>query len=332
MLNHPSPDRLEAGLHRALGEQILAALRDPDTVELYRNPDCSVWHERHGVGRQRLCQLEDAAADQVVRLAASTMDDAVHRERPCVSATLFDGRVRFQGSLPPVVPSPTFVMRVAAAAVFPLHQYVERGVLPAAWADTLASAVAEKQNILVAGGTGSGKTTLLNALAALVKDDRVISIEDTRELRVTAADHVGLLTKPTEPRVSMADLVRLTLRMRPDRILVGEVRGGEALDLVKAWNTGHPGGLGTIHANSAVDALQRLEDLIGEVAQNVPRRAIASAVDLIAFIRRDAASPAGRRVTELVRVAGLRPDGAYDVRPVETPDDATAPPDLAAAA
>ena len=317
-------DRLSAGLHRALGETILAALRDPATVELYRNPDGNVWHERHGSARSILCNLSAAHADQVVRLAASTMDDAVHRDRPCVSATLFDGRVRFQGSLPPVVPSPTFVMRVAAAAVFPLHQYVEQGVMPEAWAGVLSDAVATKQNILVAGGTGSGKTTLLNALVALVKDDRVISIEDTRELRVTAADHVGLLTKPTEPRVSMSELVRLTLRMRPDRILVGEVRGGEALDLVKAWNTGHPGGLGTIHANSAIDALQRLEDLIGEVAQNVPRRAIASAIDLIAFIRRDATSPAGRRVTELVRVSGLRPDGGYDVRP--------AMPDLALAA
>ena len=322
-------DRLHAGLRRALGDDLLAALSDPATVELYRNPDGVVWHERHGLGRRRLCHLGDAAADQVVRLAASAMDDAVHRDRPCVSATLFDGRVRFQGSLPPVVPSPTFVMRVAAAAVFPLACYVERGAMPQAWADALAAAVAERQNILVAGGTGSGKTTLLNALVSLVADDRVVTIEDTRELRVTAADHVGLLTKPTEPTVTMGDLVRLTLRMRPDRILVGEVRGGEALDLVKAWNTGHPGGLGTIHANSAADALQRLEDLIGEVAQNVPRRAIAAAVDLIAFVRRDADAPAGRRVAELVRVAGLRPDGSYDVRPVPGPGDA---PDLAAAA
>ena len=316
-----SSDRLTAALRRALGEDLLGALNAPGTVELYRNPDGRVWHESHGAGRRVLCELSDARAEQVVRLAASTMDDAVHRERPCVSATLFDGRVRFQGGLPPVAASPTFVMRVAAAAVIPLARYVEQGVLRPAWADALAAAVADKQNVLVAGGTGSGKTTLLNALVALVGDDRVISIEDTRELRVTAADHVGLLTKPTEPVVTMGELVRLTLRMRPDRILVGEVRGGEALDLVKAWNTGHPGGLGTVHANSAADALQRLEDLIGEVAQNVPRRAIASAVDLVAFVRRDAASPAGRRVTELVRVCGLRPDGGYDVRSV----DATSP-------
>ena len=117
----------------------------------------------------------------------------------------------------------------------------------------------------------------------------------------------------------MSELVRMTLRMRPDRILVGEVRGGEALDLIKAWNTGHPGGLATVHANSASDALQRLEDLIGEVVTNVPRRAIAAAVDLIAFVRRDADAPAGRRVTELVRVGGLRGDGSYDVRPVLDP-------------
>ena len=312
-------DRLSAALHRALGEPILAALNDPATVELYRNPDGGVWREAHGSGRVRLCELPDARADQVVRLAASSMDDAVHRDRPTVSATLFDGRVRFQGSLPPVSISPTFVMRVAAAAVIPLHQYVGRGVMPQEWADELARAVAGRQNILVAGGTGSGKTTLLNALVGLVRGDRVITIEDTRELRVEAADHAALLTKPTEPRVTMSELVRMTLRMRPDRILVGEVRGGEALDLIKAWNTGHPGGLATVHANSASDALQRLEDLIGEVVTNVPRRAIAAAVDLIAFVRRDADASAGRRVTELVRVGGLQGDGSYDVRPVLDP-------------
>jgi type IV secretion system protein VirB11 len=316
MTTQPLPTRLDTSLRRALGAAVVSALEDPATVELYRNPDGRVWRESHGAGRVELCRMDDAAAEQVLRYAASTMSDAVNRQRPNVSATLFGGRVRFQGSLPPVVASPMFVMRVASASVIPIETYVERGVMPAAWAGALRSAVAEKQNVLVAGGTGSGKTTLLNALIGEVSDDRVVTIEDTRELHVTAADHVALVTKPTEPRVSMGELVRLTLRMRPDRILVGEVRGGEALDLVKAWNTGHPGGLGTIHANSAADALQRLEDLIGEVVANVPRRAIAAAVDLIAFIRREPSAAAGRRVTELVRVVGLRPDGEYDVRPM----------------
>jgi type IV secretion system protein VirB11 len=317
MIDQPLPTRLDTSLRRALGGAVVSALEDPATVELYRNPDGRVWRESHGAGRVELCEMADAAAEQVLRYAASTMSDAINRQRPNVAATLFGGRVRFQGALPPVVTSPTFVMRVAGASVIPIQTYVERGVMPAGWAQTLRSAVTEKQNVLVAGGTGSGKTTLLNALVSEVTDDRVVTIEDTRELRVTAADHVALVTKPTEPRVSMGELVRLTLRMRPDRILVGEVRGGEALDLVKAWNTGHPGGLGTIHANSAADALQRLEDLIGEVVANVPRRAIAAAVDLVAFIRREPSAPAGRRVTELVRVIGLRSDGEYDVRPLE---------------
>lgn len=316
MTDQPLPTRLDTSLRRALGGAVVSALEDPKTVELYRNPDGRVWRESHGAGRVELCEMADAAAEQVVRYAASTMSDAVNRQRPNVAATLFGGRVRFQGALPPVVTSPTFVMRVAGASVIPIQTYVERGVMPAGWAQALRSAVAEKQNVLVAGGTGSGKTTLLNALVGEVTDDRVVTIEDTRELRVTAVDHVALVTKPTEPRVSMGELVRLTLRMRPDRILVGEVRGGEALDLVKAWNTGHPGGLGTIHANSATDALQRLEDLIGEVVANVPRRAIAAAVDLVAFIRREPSAAAGRRVTELVHVVGLRPDGEYDVRPM----------------
>ena len=248
-------DRLAASLRRALGDDLLALLGDPATVELYRNPDGSVWRESHGAGRRRVGSMDDARADQVVRLAAAHADDAVHRDRPAVAATLLDGRVRFQGCLPPVAPSPTFVMRVAAAAAIPLDDYVRQGVMPAAWADALAAAVAARENVLVAGGTGSGKTTLLNALVALVSEERTVSIEDARELRVSAADHVSLLTRSAEPRVTMGELVRMTLRMRPDRILVGEVRGGEALDLVKAWNTGHPGGLATVHANGAADAL-----------------------------------------------------------------------------
>ena len=309
-MRYPAHDRLEVSLRRALGPDVAAALADPATVEVYRNGDGRVWAECHNFGRRCVGALNDADAEQAVRLVASFVGNEAHGERPVLSGTLPGGE-RFQGLLPPVVASPTFVIRRPAPTVYPLSRYVETGVLPAAWAGILRDAVAGRANVLVAGGTGSGKTTLLNALLAepAFAESRVVVIEDTRELRCEAADAAFLLTKPTEPRVTTADLVRATLRLRPDRIVLGEVRGPEALDLVKAWNTGHPGGLATLHANSARDALQRLEDLIGEAVANVPRRAVASAVNYVAFIRREAGG--GRRVSELLRVVGLDERGEY---------------------
>jgi type IV secretion system protein VirB11 len=167
----------------------------------------------------------------------------------------------------------------------------------------LRRAAVERQNLLIAGGTGSGKTTLANAILAepAFSADRVVLIEDTAELQCAAPDRVEMLTKRTDPAVTMTDLVRDTLRLRPDRIIIGEVRDGSALDLLKAWNTGHPGGLATIHANSAAEALTRLEDLIGEVTQRVPYRAIAQAINLVVFIERTAT---GRRVRTVARVTG----------------------------
>ena len=234
--------------------------------------------------------------------------------------------------LPPVVASPILTIRKPAPVVYSLDRYVETGVLPAAWADVLRAAVAGRANVLVAGGTGSGKTTFLNALLAedAFTSSRVVVIEDTRELRCGADDAVFLLTKNREPAVSMTTLVKATLRLRPDRIVVGEVRGPEALDLVKAWNTGHPGGLGTIHANSAADALQRLEDLIGEAVTNVPRRAWPPRSATSPSSNATPDTPPADASSELVEVAGLRPDGSYDVRPV--PLETAKPSGLAVAA
>ena len=309
--------RLHVSLARALGPAVADALADPATVEVYRNPNGRLWVERHGRGREVVDILGDGPAEQVVRLVASAMGGEVHHDSPVVGGTLPGGE-RFQGLLPPVVARPVFVIRKPAPVVFTLDEYVERGVLRPVWADELRSAVRRKKNVLVAGGTGSGKTTLLNALLAEpdFARSRVVLIEDTRELRCDADDAVFLLTKPAEPAVTMTDLVRTTLRLRPDRIVVGEVRGPEALDLIKAWNTGHPGGLGTIHANGAADALQRLEDLIGEAVVNVPRRALAAAIDYVAFVCRTPDAPAGRRVEELVRVGGLDDRGHYELERV----------------
>ena len=211
--------------------------------------------------------------------------------------------------LPPVSTAPCFSIRKPAERLYSLDDYVADGIMAPAAADRLRACVTQRYNILVAGGTSSGKTTLANALLAEMAwvDERVILIEDTRELQSPAADTVALRTRPGV--VTMADLVRSTLRLRPDRIIVGEVRGPEALDMLKAWNTGHPGGIATVHANSAISALYRIEGLVQEAVVTVPRRLIAEAIDIIVFI---SGRGLQRRISQIARVAGLDPDtGAY---------------------
>jgi type IV secretion system protein TrbB len=219
---------------------------------------------------------------------------------------------RFEGLLPPVVAAPAFAIRKPAVAVFTLDDYVAAGIMTSEQAEALRSSVAERRNILVAGGTSTGKTTLTNALLAEVAKtaDRVVLIEDTRELQCKAPNLVALRTK--DGVVSLSDLVRSSLRLRPDRIPVGEVRGAEALDLLKAWGTGHPGGIGTIHAGTALGALRRLEQLIQEAVITVPRALIAETINIVAVL---AGRGADRRLTELARVTGLGPAGDYSLSP-----------------
>jgi type IV secretion system protein VirB11 len=258
--------------------------------------------------------LEPAQVERIVRLVASHARSEVHGERPIVSSELpphgEGAGERFEGILPPVSLAPCFSIRKPAARIYTLMDYVADGIMSAEAARLLSLAVVDRRNILVAGGTSSGKTTLANALLAEMAhlDERVILIEDTRELQCAASDTVALRTRAG--MVSMADLVRSTLRLRPDRIIVGEVRGPEALDMLKAWNTGHPGGIATVHANSAVSALYRLEQLVQEAVITVPRRLIAEAIDMIVFI---AGRGLARRVETIARVAGLHPDGNYAV-------------------
>src|SRR5260370_3843304 len=203
-----------------------------------------------------------ADGERIVRLVAHHVGAEVHPGSPRVSAELPESGERFEGLLPPVVAAPAFAIRKPAVAVFTLEDYVAAGIMSVGQAETLRAAVADRQNILVAGGTSTGKTTLTNALLAEVAKtaDRVVLIEDTRELQCKAPNLVALRTK--DGVASLSDLVRSSLRLRPDRIPLGEVRGAEALDLLKAWGTGHPGGIGTIHAGSALGALRRLERII----------------------------------------------------------------------
>lgn len=198
-----------------------------------------------------------------------------------------------------IATAPVLAIRKRPKFIYTLDDYVRDGIATVGQAAQLRAAIIARRNIVVAGGTGSGKTTLLNALLAESDfvDARLLILEDTAELQCAGADVVQLLTKRTAPAVTMRDLVQMTLRLRPDRIVVGEVRDGAALEVLKAWNTGHPGGLLTIHANSAPDALVRLEDLCLETGAARAERLIASAVDIIVFMAR---TRAGRRIEEIV--------------------------------
>ena len=296
-------------LRTALGPAIARFLEDPAVVEVMLNPDGRLWVDRLSDGLSDTGErLSAADGERIVRLVAHHVGAEVHDRRPRVSAELPETGERFEGLLPPVVTAPVFAIRKPAVAVFTLDDYIAAGIMTADQAAILRQAVASRANILVAGGTSTGKTTLTNALLAEVAKttDRVIVIEDTRELQCRAQNIVAMRTK--DGVATLSDLVRSSLRLRPDRIPIGEVRGSEALDLLKAWGTGHPGGIGTIHAGTALGALRRLEQLIQEAVVTVPRALIAETIDLVAVL---SGRGAARRLAELARVDGLAADTDY---------------------
>ena len=298
-------------LRRALGSAIAGFLDDEAVIEVMLNPDGRLWIDRLSSGLIDTGKTLSAAdGERIVRLVAHHVGAEVHAGAPRVSAELPGTGERFEGLLPPVVAAPAFAIRKPAVAVFTLDDYVAKEIMTSEQAEILKSAVAARKNILVAGGTSTGKTTLTNALLAEVAKtaDRVVLIEDTRELQCTAPNLVALRTN--DGVATLSDLVRSSLRLRPDRIPVGEVRGAEALDLLKAWGTGHPGGIGTIHAGTALGALRRLEQLIQEAVITVPRALIAETINVIAVL---AGRGADRRLVELALVRGLGAAGDYSL-------------------
>ncbi|MEZ5832920.1 MAG: P-type conjugative transfer ATPase TrbB [Dongiaceae bacterium] len=319
--NPESSDRRRAMLRTALGARIAAALADPAVIEIMVNPDGALRLDRLGEGIVDTGhRLDSAAIERIIRLVASYVRVEAHEHNPIVSAELpphgkgLAGE-RFEGLLPPISRAPCFAIRKPAAKVFVLEDYVSERILTPIQAEILRKAVRDRRNLLIAGGTSSGKTTLANALLAEIAGlkERVVLIEDTRELQCAAPDCVALRTKPGI--VSLSDLVRSTLRLRPDRIIIGEVRGPEALDLLKAWNTGHPGGIATVHANSAHAALYRLEQLIQEAVATPPRRLIAEAIDIVVFI---AGRGLSRQVQTIAEVKGLDGHGDYRLSELAT--------------
>lgn len=299
-----SHSRLVRKLQDALGDQLCVALDDATVVEIMLNPDGRLFIERLGRGVAPAGEMTPAAAEVVIGSVAHALQSEADHEQPIISGELPIGGHRFEGLLPPVVSAPTFTIRRRASRLIPLDDYVKSEIMTEAQASVLRNAIASRMNIVISGGTGSGKTTLANAVIAEIvrtaPDDRMVILEDTAEIQCKAENAVLLHTSDS---VDMARLLKSTMRLRPDRIIVGEVRDGAALTLLKAWNTGHPGGVTTVHSNTAMSALRRLEQLTAEASQQPMHEVIGEAVDVVVSIERSGRS---RRVRDVIHVEGFR--------------------------
>jgi len=305
-------DRAKIKLERDARE-ILSALEDPETVEIMVNADGRIWQEKLGQKIQHIGNIQAAQVEAVIKTVAGFHGKEINRFNPIIEGEFPLDNSRFAGQLPPIVTAPTFAIRKKAIKIFTLEQYVEIGVLSPRHCDVIKEAVRKHRNILVIGGTGSGKTTLINAIIHEMvlndPDERIFILEDTGEIQCAAENFVQYHTTLD---VNMTQLLKTTLRMRPDRILVGEVRGAEALDLLDAWNTGHEGGAATLHANDAMSGLTRLESLISRNS-SAPKEImplIAEAVDMVVHITR---TPHGRKIHQIIEVQGFK-RGSYQIK------------------
>ena len=282
---------------------------DPQVIEIMLNPDGSVWTDKIGIGMTFLCSMSAVQALQMLGTVAHMLGTVINYHNPVVEGELPGDGSRVEGVIPPVVPNPSFNIRKKASAIFSLAEYIKSGRATDEDIQILCEAISTRKNILVVGGTGTGKTTFVNAIInemkTLTPKHRLLILEDTLELQCSMENFVSMRTSSDK---SMQDLLKITMRQRPDRIIIGEVRGKEALDMLKAWNTGHPGGVCTVHANDARAGLLRIEQLISEVSQSSMRELIAEAIDVIAFLVRD--PHIGPKLSELVAVDGIH-DGQY---------------------
>jgi type IV secretion system protein VirB11 len=294
-------------LRRIMGDVLCAVFEDSSAIEIMINTDGQVLVERHGEGITYLgVHLQASKVLNILNLMADYRGIIVNGSTPVVEGAMPPefNKARFAGVIPPITDSPTLSIRLPARSIFTLSNYVEKGIITAEQSAVIEDALVCHKNILVSGSTSSGKSTLLNALLEVISrnsglDERIIILEDTKELQCSAPNYVDMLTSEG---IDFTRLLKLTLRYRPNRIIVGEVRDGAALALLKAWNTGHPGGLATLHANNPKAALLRLDQLCQEA--NVPPQTalVHEAVDIVIQIARDTQAPAGRRVTSIYDV------------------------------
>jgi Flp pilus assembly CpaF family ATPase len=333
--------RLEVKLRRELGDQVLRLLDDALTEDILLNPDGSLWVKRMGHGFARIGEMPAAQAASALGTIAAWRGTVLNHEHPILETELPIDGSRFEGIVSPVVRRPVFAIRLRPRRIFSLDDYEADGILTdgtdplnqlrrrddfldgvrgqkdaLSHADVIRAAVRARKNILIVGSTGSGKTTLVNAildsLARLTPHDRVVSIEDTTELQCPVKNYLDLRAVGN---VTMLECLRACMRLKPTRIVVGEVRGAEAHTLLKAWNTGHPGGAATVHANDALSGLIRLESLVAEATSAPQQTLIAEAVDLVVFVDEESSVKAGRKVREVLLVTGYS-NGNYQVERV----------------
>lgn len=325
-------NRLETKLKRELGDTVLNLLNESLTEDIILNPDSTLWAKRLGCGFERAGVMPPAQAASALNTVAAWRGTVLNHDHPILETELPIDGSRFEGIVPPIVRQPVFAIRLRPRRIFSLDEYEAHGILTnsrdavnrvrrqddfvqrirgLSHGDIIRAAVRAKKNILVVGSTGSGKTTFVNAcldaLAAIAPHDRVISIEDTTELQCPVPNYLDLRAAGS---ITMLECLRACMRLKPTRIVVGEVRGAEAHALLKAWNTGHPGGMATVHANDAISGLIRLESLVAEATSAPQQTLIAEAVDLVVFIDEESSLPAGRKVREVLLVTGHF-DGKY---------------------
>ncbi len=324
-LNHHKlniPDNQKRTLYAEVRDEILGYgpiqryLDDPEVSEVMVNRADRVYIEKNGKLIRTPAMFEnDEHVLRIINRIVLPLGRSVDRDSPTVDARLPDGS-RVNAAIPPVaIDGPSITIRKFTKNKLSVQELIEFGSITESMAEFIKACVLARLNIVVAGGTGSGKTTLLNILSGFIpEDERIITIEDAAEL-VLRQDHV--LRMETKPKnadgmgmVTVRDLVRNSLRMRPDRIIVGEVRGGEALDMLQAMNTGHDGSLTTVHANSPRDAISRLETLSLMAGLDLPlrviREQIASAVDVV--IQQTRLRDGTRKVVSITEVAGMEGD------------------------
>ena len=296
-------------LRREMGDDVRNAMDDPQVLEIMLNPDSKVWVDKIDSGMTYICDMPDVQALQMLGTISHMVGTVINNHNPKVEGELPGDGSRVEGVISPVVQRPVFNIRKKASAIFPLSEYVKSGRATDYDVQILCEAISSRKNILVVGGTGTGKTTFVNAIINEMKNltpkHRLIILEDTLELQCSMENFVSMRTTSD---VSMQDLLKITMRQRPDRIIIGEVRGKEALDMLKAWNTGHPGGVCTVHANDARAGLLRIEQLISEVSQSPMRELVAEAIDVVVFLVRD--PRIGPKLSELIAVDGVH-DGQY---------------------
>jgi pilus assembly protein CpaF len=288
-------------------------MKDPEISDILVNSSSQIYVERYGkLEKTDVRFRDDAHLMQIIERIVTRVGRRVDESSPMVDARLADGS-RVNAIIPPLaLDGPVLSIRRFGAERLTINDLIQFNSIPPQMAEVAAACVKSRLNMIVSGGTGAGKTTLLNCLSNYIpENERIVTIEDSAELKLQQEHVVRLETRPAniegQGSVTARDLVRNALRMRPDRIVIGEVRGGEALDMMQAMNTGHDGSISTIHANSARDALSRLETMMLMAGIALPERALreqaASAIDVILQLTR--LSDGSRKVIELSEVTGM---------------------------